>query len=43
MPGAGLTVGSSGKAAVGEYSVPNPFGGKVANVRVKATAAAKEK
>ncbi|HEV2972560.1 MAG TPA: sulfatase-like hydrolase/transferase [Pirellulales bacterium] len=43
QPGAGLTVGSSGKAAVGEYTAPNPFEGKVTNVRVKATAAAKEK
>jgi hypothetical protein len=43
QPGAGLTVGSSGKAAVGEYTAPNPFECKVTNVRVKATAATKEK
>ena len=43
QPGAGLTVGSSGKAAVGDYTVPNPFEGKVTNVRVKATAATKDK
>jgi arylsulfatase A len=43
QPGAGLTVGSSGKAAVGDYSAPNPFEGKVTNVRIKATAATKEK
>jgi arylsulfatase A-like enzyme len=43
QPGAGLTVGSSGKAAVGDYTAPNPFEGKVTNVRVKATATVKEK
>jgi arylsulfatase A-like enzyme len=39
QPRAGLSVGSAGQAAVGDYTAPNPFPGKVINVRVKATAA----
>ena len=38
QPRAGLSVGSAGAAAVGDYAAPNPFAGKVTNVRVKATA-----
>jgi hypothetical protein len=36
QPNGGLWVGDSGRGAVGDYSAPNPFKGKVANVRVKA-------
>ena len=43
QPQAGLTVGSAGQVGVGEYEVPNSFKGKVTSVRVKATAATKEK
>ena len=43
QPQAGLTVGSAGQVAVGEYQVPNSFKGKVTSVRVKAAAATKEK
>jgi arylsulfatase A len=40
QPGAGLIVGSSGgRAGVGDYVPPNPFHGKVTNVRVKTGAA----
>jgi hypothetical protein len=40
QPGAGLIVGTSaGRVGVGDYVPPNPFHGKVTNVRVKATAA----
>ncbi|MDB6171032.1 MAG: arylsulfatase family protein [Chthoniobacteraceae bacterium] len=35
QPGEGLTVGSDGKGAVGDYSAPNDFTGKVDNVTVK--------
>jgi arylsulfatase A len=35
QPKAGLFVGHTGKAAVGEYATPNPFKGKMTNVRVK--------
>ncbi len=35
QPGNGLWVGESGRGAVGDYTAPNPFKGKVANVRVK--------
>jgi arylsulfatase A len=41
QPAAGLSVGSAGQAAVGEFVPPDPFPGKVSNVRVKATAAKK--
>jgi arylsulfatase A len=41
QPRAGLFVGSAGKSPVGEYEAPAKFAGKVTNVRVKATAAAK--
>jgi arylsulfatase A-like enzyme len=34
-PGQGLTVGNDGGAAVGEYTAPHAFKGKVANVTVK--------
>ena len=37
QPKAGLFVGKSGKAAVGDYEAPAPFDGTVTNVRVKAT------
>lgn len=39
QPRAGLTVGSAGNTAVGDYEVPDPFKGKVTNVRLKATVA----
>ena len=35
QPRAGLSVGDSGPAAVGDYDTPNPFKGKITNVRVK--------
>ena len=38
QPRAGLSVGSAIAAAVGDYAAPNPFAGKVTNVRVKVTA-----
>ena len=38
QPRAGLLVGDTGPATVGNYVAPNPFNGKVSNVRVKATA-----
>jgi arylsulfatase A len=41
QPRAGFSVGTAGFAAVGDYDTPNPFKGKVANVRVK-TAAVQE-
>jgi arylsulfatase A len=37
QPKAGLFVGSCGKGAVGDYTGPNPFKGKVSNVRVQAS------
>ncbi len=37
QPKAGLSVGSAARSAVGNYVPPNPFKGKVSNVRVKAT------
>jgi hypothetical protein len=37
QPQAGLSVGSAAHAAVGNYIPPNPFKGKVSNVRVKTT------
>jgi arylsulfatase A-like enzyme len=36
QPGEGLTVGNDGRAAVGEYTAPNEFTGKVENVSVRA-------
>ncbi len=39
QPGNGLTVGDTGHGAVGDYTAPNPFKGKVENVHVKASAA----
>jgi len=41
QPRAGLSVGYASQAAVGDYDTPDPFKGKVSNVRVKATAAKK--
>ena len=38
QPKAGFSVGTAGHAAVGNYVVPNPFKGKVSNVRVKTIA-----
>jgi arylsulfatase A len=38
QPKGGLSVGSAAHAAVGNYVLPNPFKGKVSNVRVKTTA-----
>jgi arylsulfatase A-like enzyme len=38
QPKAGFSVGTSGRGAVGDYVAPDPFSGKVSNVRVKATA-----
>jgi hypothetical protein len=38
QPRAGLSVGTAEHAAVGDYNTPDPFTGKVSNVRVKATA-----
>lgn len=38
QPKAGLSVGSAGHAAVGNYLAPNPFKGKVSNVRIKTIA-----
>ena len=35
QPAEGLTVGSDGKGAVGEYTAPNDFTGKVENVTVQ--------
>ena len=35
QPGEGLTVGNDGRNAVGEYTAPNDFTGKVENARVK--------
>jgi arylsulfatase A-like enzyme len=35
QPGEGLTVGNDGKNAVGEYTAPNDFAGKVENVTVR--------
>lgn len=35
QPGEGLTVGGDGKGAVGEYTAPNDFSGKVENVTVE--------
>ena len=40
QPRAGFSVGTAGLGAVGDYVAPNPFHGKVTNVRVKTTAAA---
>ena len=37
QPKAGLSVGSTTRAAVGNYVPPNPFKGRVSNVRVKTT------
>jgi hypothetical protein len=39
QPRGGLTVGSAGNTAVGDYEAPDPFKGKVTNVRLKATVA----
>ncbi len=39
QPAGGLWVGETGRAAVGDYTAPNPFKGKVENVRVKVGAA----
>jgi hypothetical protein len=38
QPRAGFSVGAAGDAAVGEYDAPDPFLGKVTNVRVKVAA-----
>jgi hypothetical protein len=38
QPGNGLSVGDTLRNAVGDYTTPNPFKGKVENVRVKASA-----
>ncbi len=38
QPKAAFSVGTAGRAAVGEYVAPNRFDGKITNVRVKATA-----
>jgi arylsulfatase A len=38
QPKAAFSVGSAGRAAVGNYTAPNPFPGKVSNVRVKTIA-----
>jgi arylsulfatase A-like enzyme len=38
QPRAGLSVGTAGHATVGDYVAPNPFQGKVSNVRVKTAA-----
>ena len=38
QPGAGFSVGTAGRGAVGDYVTPDPFPGKVTNVRVKAIA-----
>ncbi len=35
QPKAGLSVGATGKAAVGDYAAPFTFAGKITNVRVK--------
>ena len=35
QPRAGLTVGDTGRSAVGDYATPNPFKGKVINVSIK--------
>jgi len=35
QPAQGLTVGNDGSGAVGNYEAPNPFAGKVTNVRIK--------
>jgi hypothetical protein len=36
QPGEGLTIGSDGNSAVGEYEAPNDFSGKVENATVSA-------
>jgi len=36
QPAGGLWIGETGRGAVGDYTAPNPFKGKVTNVRVKA-------
>ena len=38
QPKAGLFVGATGKAVVGDYTAPFTFAGKISNVRVKAAA-----
>jgi len=38
QPRAGFSVGTAGRGAVGDYVAPNPFHGKITNVRVKTTA-----
>ena len=38
QPKAGLSVGVTAKAAVGDYTAPFNFAGKITNVRVKAAA-----
>ncbi|MFI5378436.1 MAG: sulfatase-like hydrolase/transferase [Tepidisphaerales bacterium] len=40
QPRAGLVVGTSGNATVGDYVGPNPFKGKISNVRVRTSRAA---
>jgi hypothetical protein len=39
QPKAGFSVGAAGRGAVSDYVAPNPFNGKITNVRVKTTAA----
>jgi len=38
QPRAGFSVGTAGRGAVGNYVAPNPFNGKITNVRVKTAA-----
>jgi len=38
QPRAGFSVGTAGRGPVGDYVAPNPFNGKITNVRVKTTA-----
>jgi hypothetical protein len=38
QPRAGFSVGTAGRGAVGNYVTPDPFNGKITNVRVKTTA-----
>jgi len=41
QPKAGFSVGTADRKGVGDYATPSPFNGKVTNVRVKATSAAR--
>lgn len=42
QPRAGLTVGDTGRSAVADYATPNPFRGKVTNVRIKVAGGSEE-